>query len=156
MRFPVQPTTTGNKKAPLTGAKKEITLDESANHSDHRGLLHEIFGFRHLHNLFFLRICFQERFLSTLDSLLFCTFMIPPVSALFKMGYSLRIHAESWRNCVWTTTFPVCYTEHVGRPLKRPPVFMRRIPLKQDDKTFLHSQNVRCQNLLIANTRCSV
>ena len=35
-------------------ARKEITLDLLANHSNDQGLLHEVVGFHHLLNLLFL------------------------------------------------------------------------------------------------------
>ena len=41
------------KKAYLS-ARKEITLDRLANHSNDQGLLHEVVGFHHLLNLRFL------------------------------------------------------------------------------------------------------
>ena len=41
------------KKAYLS-ARKEITLDLLANHSNDQGLLHEVVGFHHLLNLRFL------------------------------------------------------------------------------------------------------
>ena len=41
------------KKARLS-ARKEITLDLLANHSNDQGLLHEVVGFHHLLNLRFL------------------------------------------------------------------------------------------------------
>ena len=37
--------------------------------------------------------------LSTLDSLLFCTFIIHMLFSFFKMGYSIRMNPKAWRNC---------------------------------------------------------
>ena len=55
--------------------------------------------------------------LSTLDSLLFCIFMIHPGSQFFKMGCSIRIDAKSWRKWVWTREQEIWYDIYVGRPL---------------------------------------
>ena len=62
--------------------QKEMTLHISATHSDCRGSFHEVVRFRHLLNLSFLQIW---KCLSTLDSLLFCSFIIHPKSAVCKM-----------------------------------------------------------------------
>ena len=55
----------------------------------------------------FYRFVFEGSFTCTLDSLLFCIFMIHPVSPIFKMGCSIRMGAKSWRNCVWTGEVPM-------------------------------------------------
>ena len=44
----------GKKKKARLSARKEITLDLLANHSNDQGLLHEVVGFHHLLNLRFL------------------------------------------------------------------------------------------------------
>ena len=41
---------------------------------------------------------FRGGLLSTLDSLLFCIFMITQVSFIFKMGYSIRIDIKCYGN----------------------------------------------------------
>ena len=71
----------------------------------HRGLSHVVVGFCHLRNLYFLQFCFCGSLLSTLDSLLFCSFIIPPESLFFKLGCSIEIPSKCWQNCVWTQVF---------------------------------------------------
>ena len=41
---------------------------------------------------------FEGSLLSTLDSLLFCSFIIHPEFDFCKMGSSIRIHAKSYEN----------------------------------------------------------
>ena len=91
-----------NKKARLS-ARKEITLDLLPNHCNCRGLLHEVVGFNHLLNLCFLRICLLGSLVSTLDSLLFCSFIIARGAGIFKMGCSIRMTAKCWGNWEWTS-----------------------------------------------------
>ena len=46
----------------------------------------------------FYRFVFSWSLLSTLDSLLFCIFIIHPVFSFFKMGCSIRNDAKSYEN----------------------------------------------------------
>ena len=53
----------------------------------------------------FCSFVFDWSLLSTLDSLLFCSFMITPERSIFKLGCSIEIISKSWKNCVWTMVF---------------------------------------------------
>ena len=55
-------------------------------------------GINHLRNLLLSIDLLMESLLSTLDSLLFCIFIIHPVRAVFKMGCYIRIYAKSYEN----------------------------------------------------------
>ena len=76
-------------------------------------------GINHLHNLLLSIDLLMESLLSTLDSLLFCIFIIHPDILFFKMGCSIRIDAKSWRKWVWTSGCPMWYDIYVGRPVGR-------------------------------------
>ena len=55
-------------------------------------------GINHLRNLLLSIGLLMESLLSTLDSLLFCIFIIHPVCQLFKMGCYIRNDAKSYGN----------------------------------------------------------
>ena len=59
-------------------------------------------GIIHLRNLLLSIDLFLGSLLSTLDSLLFCIFIITPVRRNCKMGCSIRIGVKSWRKWEWT------------------------------------------------------
>ena len=54
----------------------------------------------------FYRFAFEESLLSTLDSLLFCIFIITQISILFKWGCSIRKKYKSRIKCGWTNYAP--------------------------------------------------
>ena len=64
---------------------------------------------------YFLQICFLGSLLSTLDSLLFCIFILTQVRKVFKMGCSIRKCAKYRVKCGWTKTCLVWYDIYVGR-----------------------------------------
>ena len=55
-------------------------------------------GINHLRNLLLSIDLFLWEFASTLDSLLFCIFILTQVCYLFKLGCSIRIDAKSYGN----------------------------------------------------------
>ena len=54
---------------------------------------------------YFLWIWLIGSLLSTLDSLLFCSFIIHRKFPFFKLGCSIEITAKCWNNCEWTQVF---------------------------------------------------
>ena len=73
---------------------KEMTLDLLFTQDQGSSIVD---GINHLRNLLLSIDLFSGSLLSTLDSLLFCIFIIHPESVFFKMGCSIRINAKSWR-----------------------------------------------------------
>ena len=53
----------------------------------------------------FYRFVCEGSLLSTLDSLLFCSFIIHRKWTVFKLGCSIEITAKCWNNCEWTQVF---------------------------------------------------
>ena len=82
----------GGYADPAPQKDKEITLDLLRFLVTNRGLSHGIVGFRHLHNLYFLQIWKDS--ISTLDSLLFCSFIIRRKDEKCKMECFIRKRRE--------------------------------------------------------------
>ena len=59
-------------------------------------------GITHLRNLLLSIDLFWGSLLSTLDSLLFCIFIIQPVRRNFKMGCSIKERGKVWRKSGFT------------------------------------------------------
>jgi hypothetical protein len=76
-------------------AAKEMTLDLLFSQDQGSSIVD---GINHLRNLLLSIDLLMESLLSTLDSLLFCIFIIHPVRAVFKMGCYIRIYAKSYEN----------------------------------------------------------
>ena len=74
--------------------EKEMTLDLLLTQDQGSSIVD---GINHLRNLLLSIDLLMESLLSTLDSLLFCIFIVHPVCQLFKMGCSIRNGAKSWR-----------------------------------------------------------
>ena len=85
------------EKTPLTGreTEKEMTLDLLLTQDQGSSIVD---GINHLRNLLLSIDLLMESLLSTLDSLLFCIFIIHPDILFFKMGCYIRIHAKSYEN----------------------------------------------------------
>jgi len=85
-----------NKKSPLAGREKgkEMTLDLLLTQDQGSSIVD---GINHLRNLLLSIDLLMESLLSTLDSLLFCIFIIHPGALLFKMGCLIRNTIKSWR-----------------------------------------------------------
>ena len=85
------------EKTPLMGREtgKEMTLDLLLTQDQGSSIVD---GINHLRNLLLSIHLLMESLLSTLDSLLFCIFIIHPVRAVFKMGCYIRIYAKSYEN----------------------------------------------------------
>ena len=85
------------EKTPLTGreTEKEMTLDLLLTQDQGSSIVD---GINHLRNLLLSIDLFSGSLLSTLDSLLFCIFIIHLVSSFFKMGYYIRNTAKSYGN----------------------------------------------------------
>ena len=75
--------------------EKEMTLDLLFPQDQGSSIVD---GINHLRNLLLSIDLLMESLLSTLDSLLFCIFIIHLVFSFFKMGCSIRMDAKSWRN----------------------------------------------------------
>ena len=85
------------EKTPLTGreTEKEMTLDLLLTQDQGSSIVD---GINHLRNLLLSIDLLMESLLSTLDSLLFCIFIIQPKSTLFKMGCYIRNTTKSYGN----------------------------------------------------------
>ena len=75
--------------------EKEMTLDLLLTQDQGSSIVD---GINHLRNLILSIDLIMESLLSTLDSLLFCIFIIQLVNLLFKMGCSIRIDVKSYEN----------------------------------------------------------
>ena len=83
------------KSAPFGAyTQKEMTLDLLLTQDQGSSIVD---GINHLRNLLLSIDLLMESLLSTLDSLLFCIFIIQQDFQLFKMGCSIRNYAKSWR-----------------------------------------------------------
>ena len=74
---------------------KEMTLDLLLTQDQGSSIVD---GINHLRNLLLSIDLLMESLLSTLDSLLFCIFIIQLVCLLFKMGCYIRNDAKSYGN----------------------------------------------------------
>ena len=90
------------KNAPCgTKKSKEITPDGSANHSDSSRVIScSCWAPAFYVTSSFYRLVYIGGLTSTLDSLLFCIFILHPDPDFFKMGCSIKSITKSWRNCV--------------------------------------------------------
>ena len=77
------------EKTPLVGREigKEMTLDLLLTQDQGSSIVD---GINHLRNLLLSIDLLMESLLSTLDSLLFCIFILTQVLEVFKMGCSIR------------------------------------------------------------------
>ena len=76
-------------------AAKEMTLDLLFPQDQGSSIVD---GINHLRNLLLSIDLLMESLLSTLDSLLFCIFIIQQDSEVFKMGCYIRNNAKSYGN----------------------------------------------------------
>ena len=84
------------KSAPFGAyTQKEMTLDLLLTQDQGSSIVD---GINHLRNLLLSIDLLMESLLSTLDSLLFCIFIIQRETKLFKMGCSIRMDANSYEN----------------------------------------------------------
>ena len=85
------------EKTPLMGreTENEMTLDLLLTQDQGSSIVD---GINHLRNLLLSIDLLMESLLSTLDSLLFCIFIIHRDSEVFKMGCYIRNDAKSYGN----------------------------------------------------------
>ncbi len=94
-------TDVGNELSAAT-RRKEMTLDLLF----HKIKAHQwMMGSLIFVTSYFLQICFWGSLLSTLDSLLFCIFIIQPVRRKCKMGCSIKERRKVWRKSGFTDVF---------------------------------------------------
>ena len=93
-----------NKKRPLRDEKsKEITPDGPANHSDSSRVIScSCWAPAFYVTSSFYRLVYIGGLTSTLDSLLFCIFILHPTLPFCKMGSSIKESPKVWRNSGFT------------------------------------------------------